>query len=271
MTRLISVLALVAVIAVVGIVAGGGCGARIKVFGKTIVDKVDKALGELKVKMQEIEDEKAKIEVDLKRVRKSLYTSEAKLELLTSKKDKAEAKIAGIKESVKKLSGFISEAQASEDGSVEVKGKTYTKMDLQKEAEKITSQFENAQIELEGFQQRMDIYSKSISFLTKQESAATDMLAKLDTKIKTIRTKRDTIESVQSDAILNADNTSLTERLAKLAEEVDEMDILSDVEFKIAQDDLEKIDMETTEADSIFAETPSLDATQNSLLDILGE
>ena len=65
MTRLISVLALVAVIAVVGIVAGGGCGARIKVFGKTIVDKVDKALGELKVKMQEIEDEKAKIEVDL--------------------------------------------------------------------------------------------------------------------------------------------------------------------------------------------------------------
>ena len=117
----------------------------------------------------------------------------------------------------------------------------------------------------------MDIYTKSIAFLTKQESAATDMLAKLDTKIKTIRTKRETIESVQSDAILNADNTSLTERLAKLADEVDEMDILSDVEFKIAQDDLDKVDMENNEADSIFAETPSLDAAQSSLLDILGE
>ena len=162
MTRLLSVLALAATIAVVGIVASGGCGARIKVFGKSVVDKVDKALGELKVKMQQIEDEKAKIEVDLKKVRKSLYTSEAKLELLTKKKKAAETKIADIKGRVKKLSEFISEAQSSESGSVDVKGKTYTKKDLQAEAERITSQFENASIELEGYQQRMDIYTLSL-------------------------------------------------------------------------------------------------------------
>ena len=151
----------------------------------------------LKVKMQQIEDEKAKIEVDLKKIRKILYTSEAKLELLASKKKAVETKIAVIKENVKKLSQYISEAQSSESGSVEVKGKTYTKKDLQNAAEQITSKFENANIELEGYQQRLDVYTKSIALLKKQESAATDMLAKLDTKIKTIRTKRGTIESVQ--------------------------------------------------------------------------
>ena len=44
MTRLLLVLALVAVVAVVGIVAGGGCGARMQVFGDKIISKVDKAL-----------------------------------------------------------------------------------------------------------------------------------------------------------------------------------------------------------------------------------
>ena len=47
MTRLITILALVAVIAVVGIVAGGGCEgakARFQVAGNKILKQIDKAL-----------------------------------------------------------------------------------------------------------------------------------------------------------------------------------------------------------------------------------
>jgi len=267
MTRFLIIGGLVAAIAV-GVVIG--CGPRAKVFGKKIMDKVDKAIGELDIKMQKIEDEKNAIEKDLGKVQKSLYTSEAKLELLQGKKQKSEQLIATIKGRVQQLSDFISEAQSSADKSIDINGKTYSSKDLEQKGKDIASQFQRAQIELDGYKQRMDIYESSIKFLKEQESGATDMLADLDNKIKIIKTKRDTIESVRSDAILNADDTTLTERLAKLADEVDELDILSDVDFKIAQGDLDKINKDNTEADEIFKEAGGLDATQNMLQDILG-
>jgi len=69
---------------------------------------------------------------------------------------------------------------------------------------------------------------------------------------------------------MNTDDKSLTERLAKLAEDVENLDIQSDVKFQIAQDDLEKISKENGEADEIFTQAGGVETTQQMLQEILG-
>ena len=270
MTRLLSVLALVAVVAVVGIVAGGGCGARMQVFGDKIISKVDKALGALDVKLKKVKNERDAIAADLKKVENSLYTSRAKFDLLTDKKKNAQNKIEGIKANVAQLSDFLSQAAAAEDKSIEINRKTYTLQVLEGKAKDIKNQFDRANIELDGYEQRLEIYTASVGFLSDQQEKAEALLSDLNNKISIIEERRSTIVSVQQDALMNTDDKSLTERLAKLADDVENLDIETDVEFQIAQDDLEKISKDNGQADDIFTESEGVENTQRMLQDILG-
>ena len=95
-------------------------------------------------------------------------------------------------------------------------------------------------------------------------------MSDLNNKISIIEERRSTIVSVQQDALMNTDDKSLTERLAKLADDVENLDIETDVEFQIAQDDLEKISKDNGQADDIFTESEGVENTQRMLQDILG-
>ena len=271
MTRLLSVLALVAVVAVVGIVAGGGCGARVQVAADKILAKIDEALDELDVKRKKIEIKQKEIREQMEDVKTSLYRAKGSLKNVKGKVETAEAAKKKIEGQIKQLQGLVSEAKNSATKSVDINGKTFTGAELDNMAQEIASAYKKEKIRIEGYNSSISALEDSVTFLDQQDKTSRKLMGDLDLSLEMIDTKRDSLKTVRKNALLSGENKSLTENLASLEKEVEELSIDVDVDFQMEKDRMDEIGSQTSDVDDILQGGGGLDATEDLLNGLLGD
>ena len=271
MTRLLTIVALVAVIAVVGIIGSGGCGARVGVAKDKILARIDKALGELDVKRKKIEIKQKEIRGQMDEVRKSLYRSRASLENVKGKINKSKASKKKIEGQIKRLQQYVSDAKASPNKTVEINSETFTGADLDKMAQQIAGAYRKEEIRIDGFESSIAALSESVTFLEQQDKTSRAMMTELDLALEIIDTKKESLDTVRSNAITSGENKSLTEELATLQKEVEELSIDVDVDFQMEQDRMADIGNQADTVDEILQGSSGLDATEDLLNGLLGE
>ena len=232
--------------------------ARVAVVSAKIVQRVDKALGELNTKMKKVEGRITQVAADLSLIRRSLFESQAKASLLDSKRVASETKLAKIRGQMEKLTEFVNEAKAAEDGTVDVNGKSYTVEDLDLKAMHLTAQVDQFTAQLQIYQRKEEIYAEVVSALKSKEQNARDLLEELEIQKKVIQTKRESIETVQA--------------ISRMADDVSELHFLSNEEFELRRAEFNaSVEVFSDEVDPLLTEPNNLDSTAELLNQLLGE
>ena len=208
--------------------------------------------------MKKVEGRITQVAADLSLIRRSLFESQAKASLLDSKRVASETKLAKIRGQMEKLTEFVNEAKAAEDGTVDVNGKSYTVEDLDLKAMHLTAQVDQFTAQLQIYQRKEEIYAEVVSALKSKEQNARDLLEELEIQKKVIQTKRESIETVQA--------------ISRMADDVSELHFLSNEEFELRRAEFNaSVEVFSDEVDPLLTEPNNLDSTAELLNQLLGE
>ena len=205
---------------------------RVAVVDEHVIRKLDRALSDFAAKQKKVEDRRAQVRADLKRIRKSLYTSEAKLALLNNKRVASEAAVVKAEGQVEKLAEMIDAAESSGDGTLDINGRSYTVEQLKEKAKAVSHSFDQATTRLRRFEQVEGVYTESILSLESREDEIADLLWGLDAQNEVVQTKRESLESLRTDLMLDGSNPSLNRKVAKIFDDI-ELRFMSDDEFEM--------------------------------------
>ena len=205
---------------------------RITVVDENVIRKLDRAFSDLNVQLKKVKDRRAQVRADLKRIRKSLYTSEAKLALMNDKRVASEAAVAKAQGQVEKLAEMIDAAESSGDGTLDINGRSYTVEQLKEKAKAVSHSFDQATTRLRRLEQVEGVYTESILSLESREDEIADLLWGLDAQNEVVQTKRESLESLRADLMLDGSNPSLNRKVAKIVDDI-ELEFMSDDEFEM--------------------------------------
>ncbi len=246
--------------------------ARVAILPRRVVEKVDKALSELNAKAKKVEDRLTQVAADLSPIRRSLYESQAKADLLNGKRVATESAIANIRDQQEELTEFVNEARDSEDGAVDINGSSFNVKDLESMAEQLSRKFNQFTGRLRTYQEKEVAYTNAISVLESKEQNARDFLEELETQKKVIQTKRESLEAIKAHLILNASDSALIERISKMADSVEGLHFLSNEEFELRRAEINtSVEINSEDVDSLFSESNDLESTEELLNDLLNE
>ena len=268
MTRFLVIGGLVVAIAAVAII---GCGPRAQVAGKKIMDKIDKALGELDVKRQKIENKMNEVQTQMDEVKKGLYSTEARLEVLENKKKKSEEVIEDIKSKLVEVDKLVNEVKESEEKSIVRNGVTYSAEQVDSAAKQIIKDFELEQTKLSGLNTAYEALKESVAFLKDQKEKSSTMMTELEQKLAVIDSKKDALDTVRKNTILAGDNESISESLASLAEEIEELEISVNTDWNIQQDKMDEISSASTNIDDMLSSPDQLESTSAKIQELLNK
>lgn len=268
MTRFLVVGGLVIAIAAVAII---GCGPRVQVAGKKIMDKIDAALGELDVKRQKIANKMSEVQKQMDQVNKGLYTTEARLEILGKKKTTSESKLEEIKGKLVEVDALVKEVQGSSEKSIERNGRTFTADEVQKAADGIIKAFELEQTKLGGLNTAFTALNESVTFLKDQKTKSTAMKNELEQKLAEIDSKKDALDIVRKNTMLAGNNDTISESLAKLSEEIEEFEIGVTADWNMASDKMAEISNKSTDIDAMINAPDKLESTSDKIQELLNK
>lgn len=268
MTRFLVIGGLVVAIAAVAII---GCGPRAKVAGQKIMDKIDAALGELDIKRQSIADKMKEVQGQMDQVKKGLYSTEARLEVLGRKKTKSEEVITDIKSKLIEMDKLVNEVNESEDKSIVRNDKTYTAQEVDNAAKQIIKDFELEQTKLGGLNTAYEALKDSVSFLKDQKEKSTALMTELEQKLAVIDSKQDALDTVRKNTILAGNNDSISESLAKLSEEIEELEIGVTADWNIQKDKMDEISNKSTDIDDMLSTPDNLESTSAKIQELLNK
>ncbi len=266
MTRFIVIAALL--VGVVGI-AIYGCGPRAQVAKDAIIDKLDKALGELNVKRKKIEMKQNELRNKLDALKKSRYLSEAKLDLMKEKRDKSQSALDSIMGKVEDVKALVSEAQASDTKTIERNDKTYTADQIAATAQQVAGSAKAEQTKLAGFKASYEAMEKAVSVLKSQETTAVKLMADLEQKVSEIDAKKIAVDAVKEASSITG-GESIGDDFAALQKEIEDLGVNVDAALKMETDKMTELDSANSLADEILSEaTGGLDNAEKMLDDLL--
>lgn len=268
MTRFLVIGGLVVAIAAVAII---GCGPRAQVAGKKIMDKIDEALDKLAVKRQTIENTMKEVRDQMDEVKKGLYSTEARLEVLKNKKEKSEKVIEDIKSKLIEVDKLVNEVKESEEKSIVRNGVTYTAEQVDNAAKQIIKDFELEQTKLSGLNTAYDALQESVAFLKDQKDKSGTMMNELEQKLAVIDSKKQALDTVRKNTIIAGNNESISEKLASLAEEVEELEISVNADWNLQQDRMDEISNESTNIDDMLSSPDQLESTSAKIQELLNK
>lgn len=237
-----------------------GCGARAEVAKDKILKRIDEALGELDVKRKEVELKKKELNSRLDDLRARRIKTEVTLESVNKQQELAEAAIEDLKGRLAKVQDLIKEAEASENGSIERDGKTYTAEQIEATGKRVIDEYKSEEARIQNRQTRIAALQQAYDFLVKQEDTARGLMEQLDQKISEIDAKKVAVDAVKEASTLSGDKMSINDSLADLQKEIDDLAIDVETALRFEQGKLADIESTTSAADELLTEPASLES-----------
>ena len=256
---------------VVAIIAGTviGCGPRAQVAKDQILAKLDSVLGELDVKRKAIEIKQKELQSQLANVRERRIETEVRLEFVQKKKDAAQAAMDGMKGKLVKAQDLVEKAKEGGGTYTSEEGKTYSAEDIEKSARKVVTAFNKEKAKIDGLEASIKALQGSVEFLNAQESTSRDLMDKLAIKIDEIDSKKVAVDAVRDATSIGGDNKSMSESLAALEKEIDELSIGVETALRSEQSKLDDLASTNSAADELLTEPSNLDSISSELDAIL--
>ena len=227
-----SVISLAAVAAILPIFAG--CGdARTEVIKDHIVEKIDKAIGEFKVRRKEIELNIAKLERSLKNLKEGAVTSEVKSKQFGREIEE----IDGALEQYKVALGTLRDHLSSSAEPIVMSGKEYTKDQLKEMSAKVIKSHKNATTIRDGKQKAKDILAASAEKLNKRQEKGKEQIAIMEAQLDEIDAKLIAVNSIRESAELaGSDEATLSENFEQVQGQINDLfakvEVASALEFE---------------------------------------
>ncbi|QEG22764.1 coiled-coil domain-containing protein [Mariniblastus fucicola] len=258
----------------VAIVVGAyvGCGPRMAVAGKKMLDQIDGVLGKLNVQLEKVEQAHAKLTKETEAMREKRIGAQYKLERLQEQKKDLEENIASYKKDLGRLRDYMKEA--SESGTVTINDKEHSVETLEALAQSTLKKLKSAQTTLDTrIKTLTDAYSKSLAVLKSNVDVSKQQLKKLDDQIEEIKAKKSALDAMKEASTIAGTEASISDKFNDLTKDVD--DLLTEVDVKIAVES-EKVDERLAQSDSdvtldeILGDDSSADDTISEIDAILG-
>jgi len=264
---------LFAAMLVLAIVVGAyvGCGPRMAVAGKKVLEKIDGVLGKLNVQLEKVEQAHAKLSEETVGLRKKRIEAQVNLDKLVAEKESVESKVAAYKSDLKRLAGFMKDAASS--GKVEINGKEITEGKLEILAQSTIKKMKAAERTLVRNTTLSDAWSKSLTVLKKNAEVSQTQLKKLDDQIDEIKAKKSALDAMKEASSITGSEASISDKFNDLTKDVD--NLLTEVDIEMLTE-AEKVEdrMLTEESDvsldDIIGADSSTDDTLSEIEAILG-
>ncbi|MEZ6095317.1 MAG: hypothetical protein R3C03_13975 [Pirellulaceae bacterium] len=249
----------------------GGCGPRIGVVKDKIVSEIDKVLGELNVKEKDIDQKMAKLKPTLRDINEQRIRTEVRLEQLQKKSEKNKDELAEVDGKLVKIREIMGEFSEEQD-SIERNGKTYTKSDVNKMAEELiarrtglTGDLANAiNVSIAATQQSLD-------FLTGQENAAKKAMDDLESKLRTLKEKKEAIDTIRQSSSITSEQTSIMTKIEEITKSIDDLDVDIETAMRVETEKMKEATSQNMKVDDLLAEPEDLNSTMNKIDEILGK
>jgi len=215
-----------------------GCGPRVQVAGKQILDKIDSLLGEMNLQLQKVESKRSEIAEKTDSVKKKLYITEARIEQMNEAQKFRDTEAAKIKSQLAQLKGFLSDAK--ENGEVEIKGQTYTVERLIGKATDKTKALKSINTRTENNARLLAVHKKNLSLYETQIKVAKASLGKLDVQIEEIKTRKEALDNNRRATLLDGKSASITEDIETLQKDVDDLFVNVDANLRLENEKLEE-------------------------------
>ncbi len=259
---------------IVAIVVGAyvGCGPRMAVAGKKMLDQIDGVLGKLNVQLEKVEQAHAKLSTETEAMHEKRITAQYKLEKLQAEGANLESKVASYKKDLGRLGDLIREGAT--DGKVTTNGKEVSVETLKALAQSTLKKLKATQTKLDTrIKTLTDAYTKSLVVLKNNEEVSKTQLKKLDDQIEEIKAKKSALDAMKEASTIAGSEASISDKFNDLTKDVD--NLLTEVDVKIAVE-TEKVDERMANADSdvsldeILGSDSSTDDTLSEIDAILG-
>lgn len=269
MSRAIGLLLLIAVIAIP--VTYMGCGPRVEVAKDAIIKKLDSALGELNVKRKKVEMKQDELQDKLAQLRENRYRSEARLDLLASKKQKSEEALSSLKGKIEQVQTLIKEVKESSDGKITRNEKEYTAEDIQETANDVAAMFKAEQTKQASLVTSHTALASSVKFLKDQEETSSRLMRELDQKIGEIDAKKVAVDAVRENTSIAGDNQSISQSLETMSKEIEDLGVDVEAALRIETDKMKELSNTNSKVDEILSEPADLNATEKMLDELLNK
>ncbi len=258
MVRLLSILTLACLIGTTV-----GCGARVEVAKKNVMNQIDKMLGELDVKLESInqnitklENARDKIQSEKNRMNAELGVTEQ--ELTPMKKD-----LERIKAAAKKIQPYL----VSEEAEIDIDGKKYSKEDLTAKVKKLIAAGNSKTKTIEALEKNMKLIEKSRDMLKDQQGAAEKRLTKLTSSIEEIKLKKKSLDALKVASSSATEN--ITDTFDDTEKEIRDLMVAVDGQLADIVEDTDRAATTTTSTEDILKDFETSDDVSSELSEFL--
>ena len=229
------------VLVAIGVATYIGCDgakARVGVAQDKAIARIDELLGPLNVQQKKVEQAYEELEGHTAQLREKRIEAEVRLKAYTVKHDELTAKKEKLLGNLTKLKGYLNDA--ADSGSVEVSGNTVTTEQLKALADEAVKQVKLVKDQQTKNAMISNAWAKNLDLLKKNESTSQTQLAKLDGQLDMIRSKKSALDGMREAATIAGPTESISDKFNDLTEEVEELLINIDTEFKIEEAKLDE-------------------------------
>ena len=225
------------VVVVGGFFAINGCGARGKVAMDKVTSAVDRMLGELEVKRQQISDKMDALEKGVAGIRKSKIETDVQKEMLHEKVVKQKELQTKAMSNLKKVGDLLKAAEsASGDAVVAENGKEIKKETLNKYAKNLVEEQKSINTKLKGFEEAEKTLARVVKTLDNKEKEYTDTLDKLKHTLDQIDAKRTAVEAMKAASKQVDGQDNLSESVAKLEKDIEDLNVSVETSLRLEDD-----------------------------------
>ena len=235
MSRAIGLLVLVALVCV-GLYIG--CGPRAGVAKDAAIKKIDELLGPLNVKQKEVETAYEDLKESTAGLRDKRIEAQVRLKSLNEKKSALENEEKRLLSDLGKLKQMLSDAE--ESGSIERNGKEISIDQLKSLADGIIKKMKILKDQIAKNEVISAAWAKNLDLLKKNDETSQAQLAKLETQLDEIRSKKSSLDAMKEAATIAGPGTSISDKFNELTEDVDELLVNIDTEWAIEEAKLDE-------------------------------
>lgn len=263
-------LLVIGVVLVVGLVAFLGI-PKVRTYmavgRENLVDQIDKALGEFKVKQTEVRTGIAGLDASVAKMLEGQVKCQVDAEQLDKKLASLNEKKSAAQASLAKLRDLIAKGQPATLG-----GKEYSVADMQSMAEKLIGAFKSMDTQGEGIQKARDMLTANAKNLdAKQQEAKTaisgmkSQLEEIDAKVTALSTMRDAAQTAGG-------SDSLAENFKQVQDQINGLYAKVETKMRLEEESWKQTTSVTpVDVDSIVKATADPESTLSKIDEVLGK
>ena len=248
-------------VAVTAYIGCDGAGARVGVAKDAAIKKIDDLLGPLNVKQKEVENAYAELKEATAGLRDKRIEAQVRLKALTNKKAEMDTEKAKLLGDLKKLKQYLSDAEST--GSITIDEKEIPIDQLKSLADNTIKKMASLKDRVAKNDIIATAWAKNLDLLKKNDDTSSAQLAKLESQLDQIRSKKSALDAMKEAATIAGPGASISDKFNELTDSVDELLVNLDTEWEI-----EKVKLDDRIAEVESESSLSLDDLLNDKTDI---